>query len=71
MTYIDPKQWVRVWREAGPRLEALRRDDLRNLDVVSVIRELDDAFEAAVRLAPVSVSSGLVEQQRLLARLRA
>ena len=70
MNYIDPKVWVRVWREAGPRLEAIRRDELRNVDVAAVVRALEDAFDAAVRMAPVAMTTGLVEQQRLFARLR-
>ena len=26
------RQWVRAWREAGPRLEEIRRRELREID---------------------------------------
>jgi hypothetical protein len=69
MRYIDPKVWVRTWKEAGPRLEAIRRQELQNVDTASVIRSLSDAFVAANRTAPPRGTSGLVEQQRLFARM--
>jgi hypothetical protein len=32
MRYIDLRAWVQPWNDAGPRLEALRRRELRLLE---------------------------------------
>lgn len=70
MEYIDALTWVRVWREAGPRLEAIRREELRRVDIATVAHALDGAFRFALRNAPPRATSGLIEQQRLFALLR-
>ena len=31
------KRWVQAWKEAGPELERLRRQELRRLDVARTI----------------------------------
>jgi len=59
-----------VWREAGPRLDAIRRDEIRRTDTPAMIGDFDDALAAALAAAPPAGWSGLVEQQRLFARLR-
>ena len=63
------RAWVNIWRDAGPRLEAIRRRELRELDAVSAIALLcgpADYHQAPRAPAP---TSGLIEQQRLFARL--
>ena len=67
---LDLKQWVTNWRNAGTKLEQLRREDLRNLDTVAAVTALSEAFELAVANEPARLSSGLVEQQRLFATMR-
>lgn len=62
--------WVSCWRLAGAALEALRRERLDHIDVPTSILALEDAFEAALRQARPRPDSGLVEQQRIFARLR-
>ena len=57
------------WRIAGARLEHLRREELRNVDVAAVIESLNSAFEATLA-GPVRTTSGLVEQQAIFARMR-
>jgi hypothetical protein len=69
MRYIDAATWVRTWLAAGPRLEEIRRRELRQAGVEEFVRSMADAFEASVGVARVT-TSGLVEQQRLFARLR-
>ena len=34
------KQWIAAWRFAGPELERIRNDELRNLDDESTMRQL-------------------------------
>jgi hypothetical protein len=58
------KRWVQAWREAGPILEQLRRDELRRLDSHKAIALL--CGPADYRMAPRAPkpTSGLVEQQQ-------
>jgi hypothetical protein len=58
------KRWVQAWREAGPVLEQLRRDELRRIDGRKAIALL--CGPADYRTAPRAPkpNSGLVEQQR-------
>ena len=50
--------------------EQLRAQVSRNSDTAKAIEQLSDAFESARRHCPPATTSGLVEQQRLFARLR-
>ena len=70
MRYIDPETWARTWHEAGPRLDAIRRRELQTVCVADVVHSLADAFAASLRTMKPNPTSGLVEQQRLFARLR-
>jgi len=57
------KRWVECWRNAGPRLEVLRREAIRNADTTQAILSLDGAFRSALLHHPPAPTSGLVEQQ--------
>jgi hypothetical protein len=72
MTDEDPnaKRWVEVWKQAGPRLEELERQRLRNFRYEDHMDEIDELLELAFRFAKPRNTSGLVEQQRLFAKLR-
>jgi hypothetical protein len=48
-------RWVETWKEAGPRLEAIRGREIREADNLKVL--------------PPRPSSGLVEMQQWLAKL--
>ena len=61
--------FVDAWRIASARLEDLRREDLRNVDVAGHITALNGAFEAALA-GPARKGSGLVEQQAVFSRIR-
>ncbi|MDA0225055.1 MAG: hypothetical protein O2975_02960, partial [Proteobacteria bacterium] len=66
------RRWVQTWRRAGVEMGALRRRELAALTDDDVRRQLQDLFSTAVPAAtPKRGVSGLVEQQRLFARLRA
>ena len=60
----DLRAFVERWRIAGPRIEELRREELRNIEVAQVIESLNGAFEATLS-GPVRTTSGLVEQQAI------
>lgn len=64
------RRWVKTWQEAAPRLEAIRRQELRQLDPYTAISWL--CSPASYRVAPRAPkpTSGLIEQQRLFRKLR-
>ena len=64
----EMRAFVERWRVAGARLEELRREGLRNVEVASVIESLTGAFEATLA-GPVRTTSGLVEQQAIFSRI--
>ena len=64
------RAFVGAWKVASERLEALRRDRLRHIDVTRQIMALNGAFDAALVDAPPRITSGLVEQQAVFARLK-
>ncbi len=68
----DPnaKRWVQVWKQAGQSLEEIDRQRLRNLRYEDHVAEIDELLELAFRFAKPRPTSGLVEQQRLFAKLR-
>jgi len=63
------RDFVDAWRIAAERLEELRRSDLHNVEVSDQIEALTCAFEATLA-DPARRSSGLVEQQKVFARMR-
>ncbi len=64
------RAWIERWEKAGPILEELRRDSIRNAHTSRAIAAFDGAFETAIRDFPPQPSSGLVEQQALFGRAR-
>ena len=63
------RDFVERWKVASERLEALRREDLRSVNVARHIMALNGAFEATLA-RPIRKSSGLVEQQVIFSRMR-
>lgn len=64
------RQWIRNWEAAGAMLEQARVRAIRETDTATAIEQLSDAFESARLHWQPPATSGLVEQQRLFARLR-
>ena len=64
------RRWVRTWQEAAPRLEAIRRQELRQLDAYTAISWLCGSADYTVAPRAPRPTSGLIEQQRLFSRLR-
>jgi hypothetical protein len=62
--------WVQTWKEAGPRLQAIRHREIQEADNLKALASLEGAFNHAQRTLPPRPSSGMVEMQRWFAKLR-
>ncbi len=62
--------WVQTWQNAGPQLEAIRQQEIQKADNLAVLATLERAFNHAARTIPPRTSSGLVDMQDWLAKLR-
>jgi hypothetical protein len=61
---------VEAWKAAEPVLEAIRHREIREADNLQVLALLENAFNHALRSEPPRASSGMVEMQYWLAKLR-
>lgn len=64
------KTYINAWREVSPILEAMRDEELRNTPLPVAMAQLSSMIDSAIFLKPLSDTSGLVEMQRILSRLR-
>jgi hypothetical protein len=64
------REWVAAWKRAGPELERIRFENVRQTKTADAIAQLSDAFEWALRQYGPRPSSGLVEQQAIFKKLR-
>jgi len=64
------KKWVETWAKAGPRLEEIKRRELREMTYEQRIRAIDTLFQLGCLLRKPRTTSGLVEQQRLFRKAR-
>ena len=64
------KKWVETWKRAGPILEEIRKDELRNFDYKKNKQIIDEMLQWAIDHAKPRLSSGLVEQQRWFMKMR-
>ncbi len=64
------RQWAQTWKEFGPELEKMRLREVRDERNLLSLRILARAFNHATSTQPPGESSGLVEMQRHLAKLR-
>ena len=63
------RRWVETWKEAGPALETIRHEEIREADNLQVLSVLEGAFNHALRTLPPRTTSGLVELHEWLAKL--
>ena len=63
-------RWVQRWKEAAPELDAIRREEIQSADNLQVLAQLESAFNHAVRTMPMRETSGMVEMQRLFAKVK-
>ena len=64
------RQYVRLWEENSPILEAIRDEEIRRADTSTSIRMFEEAFRIALRELPPRDSSGLVAWQDYMIRWR-
>ena len=57
------RRYVENWRELGPKLEVIRRREIREAGNLKVLALLKEAFDHALRTAPPRTTSGMVEMQ--------
>ncbi len=62
--------FVTAWREVAPILEAMRDEELRATPLPVAMAQLSSMIDSAVFLKPLTDTSGLVEMQRIFAKLR-
>jgi hypothetical protein len=63
------RRWVKAWKDAGPELERIRREELRGLDARKAIALLCGPADYRVAPRAPKPTSGLVEQQRWFGKL--
>lgn len=63
------RQWVQAWEDAGPRLDELRREEIRHTNTQRSLMQLAGAFESCRLHYKPLPTSGLIEQQRWFRRL--
>ena len=63
------RAYAEQWRLASAKIEELRHQDLRNVNVAEHIEAMNGAFKAALA-TQTRTTSGLVEQQAIFAKLR-
>jgi len=68
--HTELENWVKTWIEAGRALETIRREELRRFRYEEHIAAIDALLEISARHGAPRISSGLVEQQRLFAKLK-
>jgi hypothetical protein len=65
------RKWVETWSRAGPELDAIRRREIEALTDDDIRRIVQNLMSVPLPPdLPMRLDSGLVEQQRWLARLR-
>jgi hypothetical protein len=64
------QKWAAAWKQAGPLLEQIRREEIRATDTVAAMELLDGMFTHAVETLPARKTSGLIEQQAIFSRAR-
>ena len=64
------RRWVKTWQDAAPRLEAIRRQELRQLDPYTAISWLCGPANYREGPRAPKPTSGLIEQQRLFQKMR-
>jgi hypothetical protein len=66
----EMKRWVDGWAETGRALEGIRREELRRMTPDAHRRAIASLLDLGCRFRTSRPTSGLVEMQDLLARIR-
>ena len=61
-------RWIETWRRAGPELERIRHEEIRQTDTQRAMEMFDGLVTENLRRRSVRLTSGLVEQQAIFHR---
>ncbi len=64
------KEWARKWKELGPELEEIRKQDIRNSNTAQAILSYNMMFAHAIATTPPKPTSGLIEQQAIFQKIK-
>lgn len=67
---MTPKEWVENWKQLGPILEQIETGELQTMDHQAEISAIMEMCDWNIDHFEPEKTSGLVEQQRLFAKLR-
>jgi len=70
MNSDEAHEFVQRWQKAGPALEKICREELRNYRYEDHIAEIASLFVLGAQGTSTRMTSGLVEQQRLFQKAR-
>ncbi len=70
MTNEEAREFVERWKKAGPALEKIRREELRNLSHEDCQKQVQTLFGLGSRKQKNRYKSGLIEQQRFFQKAR-
>ena len=63
------KGWVDNWKKTGKVMDKLHRKEAKTINITNEILSLSDASEAAIKMYPPKMTSGLIEMQRYFMKL--
>jgi len=66
MSMHTDREWVELWRRVSPKLEEIRRRELRNFDYEKQLTLIDALLQLVCSMRVPRMTSGLVELQRRL-----
>lgn len=64
------RRFVSRWREKGEFLEKLKLREFRRSNLEQTILSLSDASDSALKFYPPKPTSGLIEMQKLFAKIK-
>jgi hypothetical protein len=64
------RQWLENWREASKTLEELRIKEIKESDVITALPAFNGALRSALWLTPNPSTSGLVEMQAIISKMK-
>ena len=67
---MSAAEWVAIWKETGPILAQIQIDEHRSANLENTLLTLSDVNEYSIRSHKPVPYSGIIEMQRLFAKLR-
>ena len=64
------KDWIANWQKTGPMLEDLCIEEYRAKGLAATLLSLGDVTKASLLAHPPKPTSGIIEMQRLFAKMR-